>query len=659
MTDLTAEQRQALDVARNLVNARVPLFVAPPCPPTCTRTDHKPGAGHNNTGFHLPPKWQTCTPTPDVINRWRPGWALCAVMGHAIDLVDVDPRSGGDTSAEGLKQAGAWPRSYAKADSPSGGWHEFIAPLGVGSRDGIAAGIDYKGGRPDGTSRGFSFIAPTVRRSKTTGQLVPYRWTVEPDLDALAEGDDTGEALAEIVRTARGSRNTEPADDNWHNDPDDKHTGPLAYGSRHAALISYAGRLRSLSVSYDEARTLMRRRWHDCAQPPDAQSPLPLEEALDKLRDVWQRYAPGEDPDDDQDTEPDSWEPLDLGPYLRGEIVPAQPLVGLARSDGLRLIYPGKEHAVMGEMESGKTWYALACVAAELGAGQPVVYIHFEEPDPSGTIERLRLLGVAAEDILKLLRFVAPQRQVTRQTLRRLLDPAPSLVVLDGVNEAMALHGWGIREESGAADFRRHLVTPCTRAGAATLACDHVVKDTERRGRNALGSIHKGNAIDGALIMLENADPFGRGLRGRSHVFITKDRPGQLRSHGKVTRTAGKTYMGEFVVDACYSDLGRPLELRFWAPKDDGPEAVPVDAEGGRDLDDEHVLDTVKAIIGKGKPVNIRTVYGAAGIRKSRVDDALARLTLEGLLDETTGPRNARIFTVPTVPQDQSSEVSS
>jgi hypothetical protein len=83
-----------------------------------------------------------------------------------------------------------------------------------------------------------------------------------------------------------------------------------------------------------------------------------------------------------------------------GEHVTPEPTVGVARTDGLRLLYPGKEHAVIGEMESGKSWLALACVAAEIVRGNRVVYVHFEEADPGDTIERLRALGVRDDEIL-------------------------------------------------------------------------------------------------------------------------------------------------------------------------------------------------------------------------------------------------------------------
>src|SRR5262249_59174119 len=113
--------------------------------------------------------------------------------------------------------------------------------------------------------------------------------------------------------------------------------------------------------------------------------------AEDQCREVsaangWTDYIPqlDEPPDlDDGGDEPTTWEPLDLAPWLNGEIEPPpKPSLGIARTDGLRLIYPGREHAVVRETECGKTWLALGCVAAELTAGNHVVYIHYEEGDP-------------------------------------------------------------------------------------------------------------------------------------------------------------------------------------------------------------------------------------------------------------------------------------
>jgi hypothetical protein len=347
------------------------------------------------------------------------------------------------------------------------------------------------------------------------------------------------------------------------------------------------------------------------------------------------------------DTDPDSWAPIDLGPYLRGEIVRPEPSLGMARTDGLRLLYPGKEHAVIGEMESGKSWLALASVTAELNAEHHVVYVHFEECDPSDSVDRLVALQVRDQDILRFLRFVGPERQVKPKALAALLDPAPTLVVFDGVNEAMALHRWGIREEDGAAEFRRRLVKPCTRAGAAVLSLDHVVKDPERRARTALGSIHKVNGLSGSLILLENVEPFGRGQRGRSRVFITKDRPGFLRRHGRPDpKLPGKTYMGELVVDDTRRFVPF-LEATFHALKDDD---TAESTKGGAPSLADEVFAVVDALPGKAV-ASERALFAQcrkAGIkaRESLIRGAVDDLIADSRLTEVTGKRNAKGYQI-------------
>jgi hypothetical protein len=167
-----------------------------------------------------------------------------------------------------------------------------------------------------------------------------------------------------------------------------------------------------------------------------------------------------------------------------------------------------------------------------------------------------------------LFTFVGPAEPVDPWALAVLLDPPPSLVVLDGVNEAMSLHRLNPREEDGVALFRARLVKPCTAAGAAVLSADHVVKDRERRDRTPIGSVHKGNGLTGSLIYLDNVAPFGRGERGCSHVYVTKDRPGYLRRHGRPGRTPGRTFMGSLVVDD--TRMSAPgLDLAFFEPPDE------------------------------------------------------------------------------------------
>lgn len=183
---VTAEE--ALQRARHLAKHGVPLFIARP----------DPGAP---TGFQFPGDWQHTEPDPAVVDRWKPGWALCAVMGHVVDAIDVDLQHEGDLASLN----GARPRSYGVARTPSGGRHHLVATLGVRSFDGLFQGIDFKAGDAEGRGRGFVFIAPTVRKSKTTGEPTPYEWIEPPDIEALylLGGDDTGTGLRGLIEGKR------------------------------------------------------------------------------------------------------------------------------------------------------------------------------------------------------------------------------------------------------------------------------------------------------------------------------------------------------------------------------------------------------------------------------------------------------------------------
>jgi hypothetical protein len=161
--------------------------------------------------------WQNTPIDPTVMDRWRPGLAVGAVCGVVFDVLDIDPRHGGDESVTAMRETGMLPRLFGRDTTPRGGAHYYIAKLGVGSRDGIFPGVDLKGGRPDGTGRGFVFIGPTQRKGGT------YTWGRLPDLDALAEGDETGEALADYARSLKGG-------ESWDDEPAPRRDGPPPTG---------------------------------------------------------------------------------------------------------------------------------------------------------------------------------------------------------------------------------------------------------------------------------------------------------------------------------------------------------------------------------------------------------------------------------------------
>lgn len=206
-----SDTEEALRIAGAMIDAGIPIFAAPPCPAASGGTCARPG----HTGreeYDLPNHWQKTVPSRMWIERWKPGWALAAVGGHAADFIDNDPRNGGDASMAELEAASHMPRVYGVAETPSGGQHFTIAPLGERKGE-LMPGVDYQGGTPDGEGLGFVWLAPTVRRSKHMdhlGERRPYRWLQPPDLEWLAEGGDESGAMLRSRLVAARARKNEP-----------------------------------------------------------------------------------------------------------------------------------------------------------------------------------------------------------------------------------------------------------------------------------------------------------------------------------------------------------------------------------------------------------------------------------------------------------------
>jgi len=193
---------KAYAAAAHLIEWGVPLFIA-------RRAPDFPHGGSGDTGYEFPRAWQEAEPDLAVLDRWQEGDALCAVMGKVVDGIDVDPRSGPGIPADVM------PHSYGRQRTPSGGTHDLIAALGERSWNGMFPGVDYKAGQ-GARGKGFLFIAPTVRLSKTDGELREYTWESPPDIDMDIASDKSGEALRErIAAHRRGPSLTSYDSDNF------------------------------------------------------------------------------------------------------------------------------------------------------------------------------------------------------------------------------------------------------------------------------------------------------------------------------------------------------------------------------------------------------------------------------------------------------------
>ena len=657
------------------------------CGPECDLPD---AHGRSRRGKHPVGAWGTMAAAPQtegLIRMWfGQGARNVGIAAKASGLVLLDEDEAGALIRAAATYGRSLPDTYRVQTSRGLHWY-FRAPAGrvISNSPGALAAfhIDVRGG--GAAHGGYVVGAGSAHASGTRYEAV------DPGADVLDLPDWVADLLAPTEPAADlehdlGHPNSTSSTDRWFTQDEastyiQQKAGAPLLASRHGYGVNIA--LNNAAVvcghfvpefwTADQAReylveTLMAGPGAAAGWTgPDATDLGTIRSGLGKgsREPFGRRQAPGSNPLPVMDqgihavvelgmplalapAGLGSWAPRNLDEALEGNRPEIVPTVGAQRVDGLRYLYPGREHVVNGEMEAGKSWFALAHVAAELLAGNRVIYVHFEEQDETSTVQRLRVqFQVPAERIRADFLFIAPEEPVAPHMITELCaDRPPTLVILDGQNEAMSLHGMGIREEDGAAAYRRRLCVPFKATGAAVVSLDHVVKDREaRREGYSLGSIHKGNGVDGAMFLLENMEPFGQDRRGTTNVYVTKDRHGRLRRAGRpAPGSTRKFFVGQMVMD----DTGDSWSFRLAEPRelfdeDEAPEFAQSRARRANAATDARVLQVATEMIRRaqeqGRAGPTRTaVVSRAGMQRAAVFAALDRLLDGGqLVDNGSG----------------------
>ena len=344
--------------------------------------------------------------------------------------------------------------------------------------------------------------------------------------------------------------------------------------------------------------------------------------------------ARGERGDEDRST----WEEVDLGPYLSGKKVSPPPTVG-RRNDGPCLFYRGKVNGIHGESESAKTWICLAAAAAEMIAGEHVLYLDYED-GPEGVVERLLALGVPPAVIGERFHYVNPDEKITAEFLARMVDRARgcSVVVIDATTEAMTVEGLRDKEGTEVAEFHKRLSRPLAKAGAAVLVIDHVVKDEGQRHLGPTGSQHKRAGITGTSIYVECIVRMARGKRGRSRLYVSKDRPGHVREAANRT-DSGRDHWGDFTADATDPQA---LIVELWPAweEEDGSKDKP------RKRTEEDVCQLIwDAIPTMKSPPTTNNLYDRVKGNKDLFRQALARMVDGDHVLTGPGSRGSTLYT--------------
>ncbi|MDJ0315070.1 AAA family ATPase [Arthrobacter sp. H35-D1] len=219
----------------------------------------------------------------------------------------------------------------------------------------------------------------------------------------------------------------------------------------------------------------------------------------------------------------------------------------MRRSDGVRLLYPGKVHSLHGESESAKSLIAQAECVRVIKSGGRVLFLDFES-DAVSVIGRLLGMGATAEIILKRFKYVRPEfdpetfGEAEEEAFQRHLGGVYDLIVIDGVTAAFDVYGLNSMDNGDTMKWGRKLpLRLASKTGAAVILIDHVTKSSDGRGRFALGAQMKMSFLTGAAYTARMTQQLAVGRVGKIEIRVGKDREGLVRSHSTDFRSSDQT----------------------------------------------------------------------------------------------------------------------
>ena len=317
------------------------------------------------------------------------------------------------------------------------------------------------------------------------------------------------------------------------------------------------------------------------------------------------------------------WAKVDLAPVLQGADIDRPPEV-CARTDGTCLFYRGKVNAINAEPEALKTWLGLHACVQQMGLGQPAMFVDFEDTART-VVARLRALGATDEMIETLFVYVRPDTPATSEIVADLPGLGATVAVIDGITEAMTLHGLDLKDNADIARFADLLPRPLARMGVAVIEVDHVAKSRESRGRWALGGQHKLSAIDGVAYSVEMVRPFGRGMTGLAKLTVSKDRPGHVRPASAFGKTAGEIHLDSDPIDGSVRIRIEPVAA----------------TEQGEVWRPTRYMQKVSVYLERAGEQTINAVRRDLKGRAEYVTAAIHQLVAEGFVARRDGPKNS------------------
>lgn len=250
-----------------------------------------------------------------------------------------------------------------------------------------------------------------------------------------------------------------------------------------------------------------------------------------------------------------TWQPVDLEPYLAGEVRVPEPTI-LRREDGVGMFYQGRVNSLYGQSEAAKSWIALIACMQEMALGERVMYLDFED-EPTFTLVRLRNLGVGDDDIRALFSYVRPEDphkdmqrnrfggdqvteigRVNHELFAMALERTdPSLIIVDGMTVLYGLHGLDSNDAVSTDIITTWLKRLCRNGRSTVVVIDHTGKGSVR-GSSPIGAHHKIAMVQGTALQAYPVEQPMPGVLGEVQLLVFKDRPGVVRSNSTKTKPA-------------------------------------------------------------------------------------------------------------------------
>ena len=233
--------------------------------------------------------------------------------------------------------------------------------------------------------------------------------------------------------------------------------------------------------------------------------------------------------------------------------------------------------------------------------------------------------------LLAHLRYVRPEAGMTDPQWARLAARARDcrLVLIDGITEAMTMHGLSLMDNADAAKWLALIPNRLASLGCGVLQVDHVVKDSESRGRYSIGAQHKLAGITGTAYKALIVKSFGKGERGLTRIVVDKDK------HGDVGAT-GMT-IAELHLDATQSAADGATVSPIFGWLETPQESHDEDGNFRPTVLMKRVSDYVAASPGG----SARAIRLAVKGKNDSIDLAVETLIREGYIRTEDGPRGA------------------